>query len=112
MAPILRGELWWAELDPTRGNGEACTWPVLVLSHDIFNERSRTVITMAVTSREPRTPFPLALELTSAQLPKRLWVKIGQVRTLSVARLHRRIGRVSYEELARVIEGLTDIVGD
>jgi len=112
VARILRGELWWADLDPTRGHEQAGTRPVLILSHDVFNQRSGTAVAVAVTSQEPRIRFPLALELTSAQLPKRSWVKIGQIRTLSVGRLIRLMGRVSSDELARVIEGLTEIVGD
>ena len=84
---------------------------VLVLSHDVFNERSGTVIGVALTSREPRAGYPLTLELVDAKLPKRSWVKISQVRTLSTERLGRRLGRASDEELARVLEGLLEIVG-
>ena len=111
MARILRGDVVWAELDPTKGNEQAGRRPVLVLSHDVFNERSGTVIAVAITSNEPKAHFPLTLELTSPKLPKRSWVKISQVRTLSVLRLGKRIGRASSEEIAQVIEGLNEIVG-
>jgi len=55
-----------------------------VLSHDVFN---------------------------GAQLPKRSWVKISQVRTLSVQRLGRRIAQISPEEVDNIIEGLNEIIG-
>ena len=110
MARILRGEIRWADLSPVRGH-ESGRRPVLVLSHDVFNERSGTVIGVALTSREPRAGYPLTLELVDAKLPKRSWVKISQVRTLSTERLGRRLGRASDEELARVLEGLLEIVG-
>jgi len=110
MARILRGDVVWAELDPTKGNEQAGRRPVLVLSHDVFNERSGTVIAVAITSNEPKAHFPLTLELTSPKLPKRSWVKISQVRTLSVLRLGKRIGRASSEEIAQVIEGLNEIM--
>jgi mRNA interferase MazF len=84
--------------------------PVVVLSHDVFNDRSGTVIAVAVTSQEPRAGFPLTLEITSAKLPKRSWVKISQIRTLSVDRLTKKLGRVAPEELERIIEGLNEIV--
>jgi mRNA interferase MazF len=77
----------------------------------VFNERSGTVIAVALTSQEPRAGFPLTLALESAELPKRSWVKISQVRTLAVERFGRRIGRVSPEELAQVVEGLVEIIG-
>ncbi len=111
MASILRGEIRWANLDPTRGHEQAGQRPVLVLSADVFNERSGTVIAVALTSQEPRAGFPLTLELTKRGLPKRSWVKISQVRTLASERLGRRLGRVSADELARVIDGLNEILG-
>lgn len=112
MARILRGEIRWADLDPTRGREQAGQRPVLIISHDAFNERSGTVIAMALTSQQPRAGFPLTLELSSSQLPKRSWVKVSQVRTLSVERIGKRVARATPEELAAVIEGLGEIVGD
>lgn len=111
MARILRGDIRWADLDPTRGHEQAGQRPVLILSHDVFNERSGTVIAVALTSQEPRAGFPLTLESTAAALPKRSWIKISQVRTLATERIGRRLARVSDEELASVIEGLNEIVG-
>jgi mRNA interferase MazF len=110
MARILRGEIRWGDLNPVRGHEQAGQRPVLVLSHDVFNERSGTVIAVALTSQEPRAGYPLTLELTG-KLPKRSWVKISQIRTLSTERIGRRVGRASDEELARVLDGLLELVG-
>lgn len=111
MARILRGEIRWADLDPSRGREQAGMRPVLILSQDVFNERSGTVIAMALTSQPQRAGFPLTLELTSSGLPKRSWVKISQIRTLSVERIGKRLANVSAEELAVVVEGLNEIIG-
>lgn len=111
MARILRGEIRWADLDPTRGHEQAGRRPVLILSHDVFNERSGTVIAVALTSQEPRAGFPLTMESHTPGLPKRSWVKISQIRTLATERIGRRLARVSAEELERVVEGLNEIVG-
>ncbi len=100
----------WAELDPTQGREQAGRRPVLVISHDIFNERSGTVIAMAISSQPQKAGFPLTVELISGSLPKRSWVKVGQIRTLSLERLGKRIGRVTPEELLRLVEGLNEIV--
>ncbi|MBI4267170.1 MAG: type II toxin-antitoxin system PemK/MazF family toxin [Chloroflexi bacterium] len=110
MAGILRGEIRWADLNPPRGHEQAGLRPVLILSHDIFNERSGTVIAMAITGQPQRAGFPLTLELKTGGLPKRSWVKISQIRTLSVERIGKPVGRVSDEELLRAIEGLNEIV--
>ena len=111
MARILRGEVRWADLNPVRGRERAGLRPVLILSHDVFNERSGTVIAMAITSQSQRAGFPLSLEIESGRLPKRSWVKISQIRTLSVERIGRRISRLSPEQLDQVIEGLNEIIG-
>lgn len=111
MARILRGELRWADLDPSRGHEQSGLRPVLIVSHDVFNERSGTVIAMALTSQPQRAGFPLTLELASAKLKKPSWLKISQIRTLSVERIGKRFGIVSAEELDRAVEGLNEIIG-
>ncbi len=95
MARILRGDIVWAELNPAVGREQSGERPVVVISHDVFNERSGTVIAVAVSSQEPRAGFPLTLEIITARLPKRSWAKISQVRTLSVERLWKKLGRVA-----------------
>ena len=111
MAGILRGEIRWADLNPTRGKEQSGQRPVLILSHDVFNERSGTVIAVALTSQPQRAGFPLTLELTTPRLPKRSWVKISQIRTLATERIGNRLGRAAPEELAQVLEGLNEILG-
>ncbi len=110
MARILRGEIRWADLNLVRGHEQAGLRPVLILSHDIFNERSGTVIAMAITSQPQKAGFPLTLELKSANLHKKSWLKISQIRTLSVERIGKVIGRASLEELNQAIEGLNEII--
>ncbi len=110
MAGILRGEIRWADLNPVRGREQAGLRPVMILSQDIFNERSGTVIAVAITSQPQRAGFPLTLELKSTNLPKKSWIKISQIRTLSVERIGEVIGKTSLAELTQVIEGLNEII--
>ena len=111
MAGLLRGEIRWADLNPTGGSEQSGQRPVLILSHDVFNERSGTIIAVALTSQPQRAGFPLTLELTAPRLPKRSWVKISQIRTLASERVGKRLGRASPEEMAQVLEGLNEILG-
>src|SRR5262245_13559787 len=111
MARILRGDVRWADLNPARGREQAGQRPVLVLSHDVFNQRSGTVIAVAMTSQQPRAGFPLTLESRAPGLPKRSWIEISQIRTLSVDRIGRRIAHASEEELSKVVDGLSEILG-
>ncbi len=111
MAGILRGDILWADLNPAIGHEQSGKRPVLVLSNDVFNDRSGTVIAVALTSKEPRAGFPLTFELTSSSLPKKSWVKISQIRTLSIKRIDDKITRISPEELATILAGLNEIIG-
>lgn len=111
MARILRGEIRWADLNPVRGREQAGLRPVLILSHDVFNDRSGTVIAVALTSQPQRAGFPLTYELKATKLAKQSWVKISQIRTLSVERIAGRLGAASPEEIALVVEGLNEIIG-
>jgi len=112
MARVLRGDVIWADLNPVKGHEQAGRRPVVVISHDVFNERSGTVIAMALTSQPQRAGFPLTLELEGESLPKRSWVKISQIRTLSRQRLGKRIGRLEPEQLDLLVEGLNELVAD
>ena len=63
-----------------------------------------------------RQPVPRLMwddcELTSVAFTKPTWVKISQIRTLSVERLGRRLGHVSDDEMSQVLEGLNEIIGE
>jgi len=111
MARVLRGDILWADLAPTRGHEQAGFRPVVVVSQNVFNQRSGTVIAIALTSQPQKAGFPLTLELSSTKLPKRSWAKISQVRTLSIQRLGKKMGKVSPRELDSIVEGLNELIG-
>jgi mRNA interferase MazF len=111
MARILRGSIHWADLNPTRGHGQAGNRPVVVLSHDVFNDRSGTVIAMAITSQPQKAGFPLTHELQDPLQSRKAWIKISQIRTLSIDRIGKRLGQVTPEEMDQLIEGLNEVIG-
>lgn len=111
MARILRGEVRWADLNPVKGHEQAGLRPVVILSQDVFNDRSGTVIAVAITSQPQRAGFPLTLGISPLQADKPAWVKISQIRTLSVERIGKRLGRIKPENLAQIIDGLNEIIG-
>ena len=111
MARILGGEIYWAGLSPPRGRERSGLRPVLVVSRDVFNSRSETVIAMAITSQEQKAGFPLTLSLPPEMLPKPSWVKISQIRTISTDRLGKKIGALDPETLDQLIDGLLELIG-
>ncbi len=110
MARILRGDIYWADLNPVIGSEQGGIRPVLILSHDIFNERSGTVIAMAITSQPQRVGFPLTFELSRTNLPKLSWVKISQIRTISTKRIRGKIASVAPEDIEMIVDGLNEII--
>ena len=110
MARILRGDIYWANLNPTVGHEQAGLRPVLILSHNVFNKHSGTVIAVAITSQPQKAGFPLTLELEDSKLPKKSWAKISQIRTLSIKRIGKKLGKASTKELELVVEGLNEIL--
>lgn len=110
MAGVLRGDIYWADLNPVRGREQAGLRPVLVLSHDLFNRRSGTVIVMAITSQPQQAGYPLTLAIPSEKLPRPSWIKISQIRTISVERLGKKLGFLEETELNRAVEGLLDLI--
>jgi mRNA interferase MazF len=98
-------------LNPVRGREQAGLRPVLILSHDLFNTKSETVIAMAITSQPQRAGFPLTMGLPTEMLPKPSWVKISQVRTISVDRLGKRIAVLDADARGQVVDGLLELIG-
>ena len=56
MVRILRGEIYWADLEPVIGHEQGGRRPVLILSRTLFNNRSRTVVAMALTNARALSP--------------------------------------------------------
>ena len=110
MEPLVRGGIYWANLEPVLGHQQGGTWPVLVLSHDLFNERSGTVIALAITSQQQSAGYPLTWKLPPGLLARDSWVKISQVRTLSSERLGGRAGRLGEAEMQEVVQGLLQLI--
>ncbi len=111
MAGILRGDIHWADLNPVIGSEQGRLRPVLILSHNVFNERSGTVIAVAITSQPQRAGYPLTMELEDTKLPRKSWVKISQIRILSIKRIGKKIAKASDEEMVLIIDGLNEIIG-
>jgi mRNA interferase MazF len=109
---ILRKEIYWADLNPIRGKEQGGIRPVLVVSNNLFNQRSGTTVILAITSVKPRVQYPLVLELDCLSLPKRSWVKITQIRTISSDRIGNYIARINTQQMNEIVSAINDLVGE
>jgi mRNA interferase MazF len=108
---ILRRGIYWAFLNPTVGQEQAGTRPVLIASIDSFNINGRCAIAFPITSKQPKVVYPLVYKLPNDLLPKPSWVKISQIRTLSTDRLGDFVVKVNEEDLEQILSGFDRLVG-
>jgi mRNA interferase MazF len=66
---------------------------------------------MAITSQPQKAGFPLTMALPAEMLPKPSWVKISQIRTISIDRLGKRIVALGPQMLDQLIDGLLELIG-
>lgn len=102
-----RGEIWWANLDPTVGSEISKTRPCLVISNSVVNEHRRTVVVVPLSS-SPRSAPPLMVSVTCSG--KSAVAVIDQVRAVAKERLMSLIEKLAAKELDSVEVALREIL--
>jgi len=102
-----RGEIWWANLDPTIGAEIKKTLPCLVISNSVVNQHRRTVVIVPISS-SPQPAPPLMVSIQYSGQPA--VVVIDQVRAVAKERLVRQIENLSAEHLQAVENALREIL--
>jgi mRNA interferase MazF len=109
---MLRGEIWWVDLDPVRGSEANTRRPAVIVSNDRANATAvrlkRGVITVVpVTSNVSKIyPFQVPLSPETSGLTVDSKAQAEQIRSVAAERLQRRIGRLSAEEITQLDEAL------
>lgn len=108
-ATILRGDLFWIEADESRGSIPGSPHPHVVIQDDVFNRsRVSTVIVCALTSNLKRASEPgnVLLDVGEGGLARQSVVVVSQVSSVYKARLGERIGALSEERVAQILDGM------
>ena len=108
---MKRGEVYWADLVPRSGSEQTGRRPVILVSHDGFNQtpgwRSILVVPISTSSSQgKRGPTVIELPGETAGLPKASFAVCQRVTTLDRAKLTKRLGTLPSESLRAVEEGL------
>ena len=105
---IKRGDIYYAELNPVIGSEQGGTRAVLIISNDIGNRHSPTVIVAAITSRvHTKAKLPTHTAIRDFEgLNKDSIILLEQIRTIDKKRLQEYIGMLSESEMARVDKAL------
>lgn len=107
MADPARGDVWLADLNPTRGHEQAGMRPVLVVSHDVFNAGpADLVIVLPITSTYRGIPTHVPMRPPEGGVRAESYILTEGVRSISKSRLVRRWGRAGGRTLAAVADRL------
>jgi len=104
---MRQGEIWFADLDPTKGSEQSGRRPVIVISGNTLNEVLPIVIVVPITSKIKSYPTCVLLRPSRTNgLKKESEAIPFQVRTITKKRLVKRIGRIAPDELREIVKGL------
>jgi mRNA interferase MazF len=101
---IRRGEIWLANLNPTRGSEQAGIRPVLIFQTDLLNRFTTTVLTIPLTTNLRRASLPSCVSISSGEggLVSDSVALCHQLRVLDKSRLQRKLGTVSQQILSAI----------
>ena len=107
---VGRGEIWLANLDPTRGSGQDAadvgTRPVLIFQNDAINKATTTVLVVPLTKDVRRAKSQFCVEILEGEggLTSDSVALCHQLRVLDKTRLMRKLGAISPQTIS-AIEG-------
>ena len=107
-APIRRGGIWLAALDPTIGSEIQKTRPCVIVSPPEMHDFLRTVVVAPMTTKSRGAPYRIPVRFQS----KQGLVLLDQLRTIDKARLVRRLGAVSVATLRQILEALQQMFAE
>ncbi len=109
---IKRGDIYYAELNPVIGSEQGGTRPVLIISNNIGNRYSPTVIIAAITSRKTKSKLPTHYDLNGVSgLPADSIVLLEQIRTIDKKRLKERLARLDSLNMEAIVMPLLISLG-
>jgi len=108
---MRQGEIWFANLNPTKGSEQSGFRPLVIISGNMLNEHLKVVITCPLTTKIKNCKGNVVLQPDSVnKLTQPSEILIFHIRTISKERLVHKIGDISSDELASIKQGLDDIL--
>jgi mRNA interferase MazF len=111
---VGQGDIFWADLPDPVGSGPGFRRPVVVLQSDMFNRtRIATIVCVMLTANLHRAGAPgnVLLPARGTGLLKDSVANVTQIVTLDRSQLTERVGRVSRNQLAAILDGIAIVLG-
>jgi mRNA interferase MazF len=101
---VERGEIWLANLDPTKGSEQAGTRPIIIFQENTISKFTSTIITIPLTTNLRRVALPSCLLVSSGQggLNQDSVALCHQLRVLDKTRLIKRLGQLDINTIAEL----------
>jgi mRNA interferase MazF len=108
---MRQGEIWYADLNPTKGSEQAGLRPVAVVSGNMLNQHLPIVIVIPLTTKvKEYKGNPILMPTKANGLPSKSEMLVFHIRSVSKERLVRKLGSIETSELDRVVKTLNDIL--
>jgi mRNA interferase MazF len=115
---VLRGQMYFADLNPVIGSEQGGIRPILVVQNDVGNRHSPTIIVAPITTQVKKTWLPTHIGIPpSFGLPHQSMVMLEQVRTIDRSRFGEYLGYLDNDVMDYIDEalaisiGLSDLLG-
>ncbi len=108
---MKQGEIWYTDLNPTKGSEQAGLRPVVIVSGNLLNQHLSMLIVMPLTTRIKKYKGnPILLPSKKNGLTAESEILVFHIRSVSKERFVRKVGSIESDELARLIKTLNDIL--
>ena len=108
---MKQGEIWYADLNPTKGSEQSGMRPVVVLSGNLLNQHLPIVIVVPLTTKIKKYKGnPVILPSATNGLQSESEMLVFHIRSVSKDRLVRKVGDIEADELSRAVKTLNDIL--
>ncbi len=108
---MKQGEIWYADLNPSKGREQSGLRPVVVISGNLLNQHLSVVIVMPLTTKiKNYKGNPIIIPSKTNGLKTESEVLVFHVRSVSKDRLVRKLGNIQKNDLDRAVKTLNDIL--
>jgi mRNA interferase MazF len=109
----LRGEVYWADLNPVVGHEQGGRRPVLIIQNDVGNRYSATTIVAPITSSLSSRVYPTEVRIPAGtgKLTKDSSILLNQIKAIDKRRLEQRIGQLDRETMEQVDQAIMISLG-
>ncbi|MGH1384308.1 type II toxin-antitoxin system PemK/MazF family toxin [Kordia sp.] len=98
-------EIWWVDLNPTKGAETRKKRPCIILQSDLINQSSRTVLVAPILPHHRDWPFVVNIKPSKKNgLDKDRHINLKQIRAVDISRIDNKQGILEEKFYALILE--------